>query len=63
MNYSAARQATAKQKETPINKHVSEVWTSINHQTHGLRTPNEGINQQYLKNWAYVADKICFSRT
>ena len=22
----------------------------------GLRTPNEGINQRYLKNWADVAD-------
>ena len=31
--------------------------------THGLRTPNEGINQRCLKNWADVADKICFSRT
>ena len=30
---------------------------------HGLRTPNEGINQKYLKNWADVADKICFGRT
>ena len=30
---------------------------------HGLRTPNEGINQIYLKNWADVADKICFGRT
>ena len=30
---------------------------------HGLRTPNEGINQSYLKNWANVADKICFGRT
>ena len=29
----------------------------------GLRTPNEGINQSYLKNWADVADKICFGRT
>ena len=28
--------------------------------THGLRTPNEGINQRYLKNCADVADKICF---
>ena len=27
---------------------------------HGLRTPNEGINQRYMKNWADVADKICF---
>ena len=33
------------------------------HSYHGLRTPNEGINQRYLKNWADVADKICFSRT
>ena len=30
---------------------------------HGLRTPNEGVNQRYLKNWADVADKICFGRT
>ena len=30
---------------------------------HGLRTPNEGINQRYLKNWANVADKIGFGRT
>ena len=31
-------------------------------QNHGLRTTNEGINQRYLKNWADVADKICFGR-
>ena len=30
---------------------------------HGQRTPNEGINQRYLKNWADVADKICFGHT
>ena len=30
---------------------------------HGLRTPNEGINQGYLKNWADVADKLYFGRT
>ena len=30
---------------------------------HGLRTPNEGINQKYLKNWADAADKICSGRT
>ena len=30
---------------------------------HRLRTPNEDINQRYLKNWADVADKICFGRT
>ena len=28
-------------------------------QVHGLRTPNEGINQRDLKIWANVADKIC----
>ena len=27
---------------------------------HGLRTPNEDINQRYLKNWAGVADTISF---
>ena len=32
-------------------------------QDHGLRTPNEGINQRYLKFWADVAEKICFGRT
>ena len=31
--------------------------------THGLRTPNEGINQKNLKIWADVAVKICFDRT
>ena len=30
---------------------------------HGLRTPNEGINQIYLKNWADVADTKCFGHT
>ena len=41
--------------------HIWEIW--INRSMHGLRTPNEGINQRYLKNWAEVADKICFGRT
>ena len=27
--------------------------------THGLRTPNEGINQRNLKIWADLADEIC----
>ena len=30
---------------------------------HGLRTPNEGIKQRYLKNWTNVADKICCRHT
>ena len=30
---------------------------------HGLRTPNEGLNQRYLTNWADVADKICCPHT
>ena len=36
--------------------HLSE-----DYKTHGLRTPNEGKNQRYLKNWADVADKICLA--
>ena len=35
-------------------------WTFINGEMHRLRTSNEGMNQRYLKNWADVADKICF---
>ena len=31
--------------------------------THGLRTPNEGINQRNMKIWVDVADKICFCHT
>ena len=30
---------------------------------HGLRIPNEGINQRNLKIWANETDKICFGRT
>ena len=30
---------------------------------HGLRTPNEGINQRYLKKLADVADKLCCRHT
>ena len=35
----------------------------IHRPTHRLRTPNEGKNQSYLKNWAGVADKICCRHT
>ena len=31
--------------------------------SHGLRTPDDSINQRYLKNWADVADKICCRHT
>ena len=31
-------------------------------QSHGLWTPNEGINQRNMKIWADVAGKICFGR-
>jgi hypothetical protein len=30
---------------------------------HGLRTPNEDLNQKNLKFWADVTDKILFGRT
>ena len=36
---------------------------SCHHFCHGLRTPNEGINQRNLKIWADWADIICFRRT
>ena len=47
----------------PKNQHFQkkifnfENW--CNGQVHGLWTPNEGINQRYLKNWSDVEDKIC----
>ena len=37
--------------------------SEYNGSDHRLRTPNEGINQSYLKNWADMADKICFGQT
>ena len=40
---------------------LSRVWYMVHY--HGLRTPNEDINQRYLKNWTGVADKISFGRT
>ena len=52
--------------------HMETVWVFPNHFlkksvyfnrfSHGLLTPNEGINERYL-NWADVADKICFGHT
>ena len=30
---------------------MEEITHDLNH---GLRTPNEGINQRYLKNWAEI---------
>ena len=43
-----------------LRKLVGQMHLTYNH---GLRTPNEGINQRNLKIWADVADKICFGRT
>ena len=37
--------------------------SAVQSSDHGLRTPNEGINQRNLKIKADVADKICFGRT
>ena len=53
---------------TPVKKTSVEHCRKImmitpNKFHHGLWTPNEGINQRYPKNWADVADKICFGRT
>ena len=48
----------------PKLRRVHAIIHSASHRHyHGLRTPNEGINQRNLKIWADVADKICFGRT
>ena len=51
-------------------KHFIDISTGFRYKkigkefsVHGLRTPNEGINQRYLKNWADGADKICCHHT
>ena len=52
--------------EIPIVSHFRthvDIALKIYSLGHELRTPNEGINQRYLKSWADVADKICFGRT
>ena len=49
--------------ETPLITTLIMNLYYLNTFEHGLRTPNEGIDHRYLKNWADVADKICFGRT
>ena len=49
-----------------FNERTSSKFSQIlssNPSGHGLRTPNEGINQRNLKIWGDVADKICFGST
>ena len=41
----------------PISTSVLKCAFSLRHE---LQTPNEGINQRHLKNWADVADRKCF---
>ena len=45
------------------DSYVAYMFLGYSYLDHGLLTPNEGINQRYLKKWANVADKICFGRT
>ena len=42
-------------------QHILQFPKTVYWQEHGLRTPNEDINQRNLKIW--VADKICFGCT
>ena len=42
---------------------VATYLGTSDHFYHGLRTPNEGINQRNLKIWADVGDELCFGRT
>ena len=46
-----------------ISTIIEYIFVQGNILLHGLRTSNEGINQNYLKNWADVADKICCRHT
>ena len=46
-----------------IQELTSKISYYVDDHCHGLRTPNEGINQRYLKIWAVVADKICLGPT
>ena len=46
-----------------LTTHTFSLSASDDDFMHGLMTPNEGINQRYLKIWADVADKISFGRT
>ena len=39
---------------------IEKTVTVVDSKYHGLRTPNEGINQINLKIWANVANKVCF---
>ena len=48
---------------TMTTEDIMEASEHYQRSGHGLRTPNEGINQRNLKFWADVADKICFGRT
>ena len=54
---------SAPQKHPSFRTRPQSKYPVLHWQTHGLRTPNEGINQRYLKNWADVADKICCHHT
>ena len=45
------------------DSYVAYMFLGYSYLDHGLLTPNEGINQRYLKKWADMADKICFGRT
>ena len=44
---------------------IAQNWKEdiMNTTSHGLRTPNEGINQRNLKVWADVAEKTPLSVT
>ena len=54
--------------QTGIQKHVCKQRKKscvmfYRFRDHGLRTPDEGINQKNLKFWVDVADEMCFGST
>ena len=59
----AQRQRQKQKQKLQVFYSIQNFSVTIDVMNHGLRTPNEGINQRNLKIWADVADKICFGRT
>ena len=51
------------EKSVSKNLKNKQIYPKLIPLGHRLQTPNEGMNQRYLKNWANVADKICFGCT
>jgi hypothetical protein len=61
LNYEVDPQVILEQNQVSVL--VPETRFRFRYQYTSSPRTNEGINLRYLKNWADVADKICFRRT